>query len=402
MTKRIVWIDIFKALAIIAIVIGHSGSPKHIHDFVYSFHVAAFVFISGYTFNANKGLRTILIDKAKRLLLPYFTYEFMFFALFIVLTYFGAQEVFYGNESPLKYHSHLQLIFWAPLAGMNWFLWTLFETTICSAILIKVYEKFRVNYLLLFIPIIALFLFGIKISYRYYHPNFFLFPAFDINFTTIPYFLLGFLAQQHRIFNSKRLLLYLTPALMLAMYFLAWKHNAYLPIAFRDLQNWPYAVPASLAAFGCLFSFSIIAEALGWVGKALVFIGKRTLPIMSLHLLGFRIITILSYILGISSISFVSCQIPPITEYFWIILTAMSIGFCLILVALIEKSQYMSFLLLGTSPIAGNQIKNIKKLALVAIALYICVFVYSADKGTFDYERLKVKIAMVIHGWLNH
>jgi fucose 4-O-acetylase-like acetyltransferase len=75
MIKRIGWVDIFRGLAIIAIVIGHSGSPIQIHHLVYSFHIAAFLFISGYTFNPQKDLMTLVIDRTKRLLVPYFSYN---------------------------------------------------------------------------------------------------------------------------------------------------------------------------------------------------------------------------------------------------------------------------------------------------------------------------------------
>ena len=60
-------------------------------------------------------------------------------------------------------------------------------------------------------------------------------------------------------------------------------------VSFRDFEQWPYAIPASFAAFGCLFSFSVLADTLGWLRRLLVYIGKKTLPIMCLHHLGFKI-----------------------------------------------------------------------------------------------------------------
>ena len=44
--KRIEWIDIFKGLAIILVVIGHSTGQ--FNGYIYQFHVAAFFFISGW------------------------------------------------------------------------------------------------------------------------------------------------------------------------------------------------------------------------------------------------------------------------------------------------------------------------------------------------------------------
>ena len=44
--KRIDWIDIFKGLAIILVVVGHSTGL--FNAYIYQFHVAAFFFISGW------------------------------------------------------------------------------------------------------------------------------------------------------------------------------------------------------------------------------------------------------------------------------------------------------------------------------------------------------------------
>ena len=44
--KRIEWVDIFKALAIILVVVGHSTGK--FNAYIYQFHVAAFFFISGW------------------------------------------------------------------------------------------------------------------------------------------------------------------------------------------------------------------------------------------------------------------------------------------------------------------------------------------------------------------
>lgn len=49
---KIGWIDIFKGIAITLVVAGHAGSP--INTYIYLFHMPAFIFISGYTYNGQK------------------------------------------------------------------------------------------------------------------------------------------------------------------------------------------------------------------------------------------------------------------------------------------------------------------------------------------------------------
>ena len=49
MNKRIVWVDIFKALAIILVVVGHATGK--FNQYIYLFHVSAFFFISSEIFS---------------------------------------------------------------------------------------------------------------------------------------------------------------------------------------------------------------------------------------------------------------------------------------------------------------------------------------------------------------
>ena len=50
--KRVDWVDIFKGIVIILMVIGHSTSPWV--GWIYLFHMPAFIFSSGYTVNIKK------------------------------------------------------------------------------------------------------------------------------------------------------------------------------------------------------------------------------------------------------------------------------------------------------------------------------------------------------------
>lgn len=51
-TLKIDWVDIFKGIAITLMVAGHAGSPMNVY--IYLFHMPAFIFISGYTYNGKK------------------------------------------------------------------------------------------------------------------------------------------------------------------------------------------------------------------------------------------------------------------------------------------------------------------------------------------------------------
>ena len=55
MKKRIGWVDIFRAICIIAIVMGHTSAKYGIYTRLFS--VAAFFFISGFLTNYNNRIK---------------------------------------------------------------------------------------------------------------------------------------------------------------------------------------------------------------------------------------------------------------------------------------------------------------------------------------------------------
>ena len=72
--KRIVEIDIAKGICILLMVIGHSGMTGYAHNFIYSFHMPFFFFISGVTTNINRSFSVFLKNKVKGLVIPFLIY----------------------------------------------------------------------------------------------------------------------------------------------------------------------------------------------------------------------------------------------------------------------------------------------------------------------------------------
>lgn len=49
MKKRILWIDIAKAIAILLMVVGHTSIPNVLSNFIWAFHMPLFFIASGFT-----------------------------------------------------------------------------------------------------------------------------------------------------------------------------------------------------------------------------------------------------------------------------------------------------------------------------------------------------------------
>ena len=138
--KRIEWVDIAKGIAIILVVIGHVGSSygsaglykdsfllNFTNRFVYSFHMAAFMFISGFLFK-NKGNKK---QQIKAILISYGV-PYIFFS-----------GVWWGCKTVLSSLVNTKLSFWDlvltpvfPISFM-WFIYALMLMEIVQVIVGK-------------------------------------------------------------------------------------------------------------------------------------------------------------------------------------------------------------------------------------------------------------------------
>jgi acyltransferase len=86
--ERINWIDAGKGLGILAVVLGHiSYKNKILKQYIFSFHMPLFFFMSGYLFDREKfnGYRCFVSRKIKSLLIPYFIFSFLSYLYWITV-----------------------------------------------------------------------------------------------------------------------------------------------------------------------------------------------------------------------------------------------------------------------------------------------------------------------------
>ena len=76
MLKRVLWLDITKALAIILMVLGHTSIPKTVSDFIFAFHMPFFFLASGWCMDWGKySFGELFKRRCKTLLLPFIAYS---------------------------------------------------------------------------------------------------------------------------------------------------------------------------------------------------------------------------------------------------------------------------------------------------------------------------------------
>lgn len=151
-------VSISKGICIILMVIGHSGCPVFLHDFIYLFHMPFFFFISGWFCRQSSdawgrdGLSVKILKRIKRLYLPFVLYCLAFILLSFISTacaridYFGVKEVtlsslvkvFVNMEPPTE------------LLGATWFIRSLFFAAVIIDIALYLLRRLKYGkYLLL-------------------------------------------------------------------------------------------------------------------------------------------------------------------------------------------------------------------------------------------------------------
>lgn len=83
--KRIVWIDQFKGIGFIFVILGHLSINKVFKSWIYSFHMPLFFFATGMTMNFEKigktSFKDYFLTHAKRMLIPYLWMQMLSFCL---------------------------------------------------------------------------------------------------------------------------------------------------------------------------------------------------------------------------------------------------------------------------------------------------------------------------------
>ena len=68
--KRITWIDMAKGYGIILVILGHLKFDMF-RDWIFTFHMPLFFFLSGYVFSTKYDFVTFLKRKCRSMILPY-------------------------------------------------------------------------------------------------------------------------------------------------------------------------------------------------------------------------------------------------------------------------------------------------------------------------------------------
>lgn len=294
--ERLVSMDIAKAVTILLVVIGHSGSP--FDNFIYLFHMPVFFCISGYFYKDNYSQNPLSVVKKRifSLYLPFVAYEFVFLALHNVfynlniysdkVSYYGEVGYLYG---PIDY---LKNIFWIltfhnseQLLKPFWFLIVLFVITVLFSLISYFSQRFgkRYNEVLRGILIALCFIVGMILS----HYNIVLSFNTNVGLVAISIFYIGYLYkryERHIPFNPY--FFFMSLALLIFDSF----HGQIEMSSNTYSSPWFFLLNAVLGIY-VVFGFSkFLSRQKGKLLDLLNYIGVNTIPILALQLLAFKLI----------------------------------------------------------------------------------------------------------------
>ena len=321
-----------KTIGIIAVVIGHSGSP--LTDFVYQWHIVLFFFISGYFYKETYSKTPVIFIKKrlKSLYLPYVQYGVVFLLLHnlfihmnIYSTNFNMQEqvshIYSLTEVKLNLFSTLTLGTKEQLLGIFWFVTALFNANILFCLINYIIEKMfywdviKDKEIILFTVVFSLFIAGTLLAFK----NIILPRHIDTVFVVIVFYYSGYMYRKHedRIPISNN---YLVIALALLL----------LNSLYGDIRidSHRYVNPSFLLVNSFLGIYAIIGISKYLAanlkdGNVLEYIGEHTFIIMALHFISFKMINylqIIYYDLPIYKLAMFP-TIKGYGSYWWILYT---------------------------------------------------------------------------------
>lgn len=380
--KRIEWIDIFKALVIISVVVGHTTGKYNM--FIYQFHMAAFFFISGYVSHLDK--RTIeetIWNKICTIILPLVSVFIVMLGvvgfidkigLYNVLfegTFLGVGFIF--KEFVFKNSMNINWL------GATWFLTVLFSVYILQRILLKL-ARDQFN---LFYGVSSAFIFIIG---YYWIEREIQFGNLDLAFIAQFYFFLGVMANSTNVLNKVKNnkifnWIFLVISTIGLWYFGCIKIN----VVDYPSRQFGFIFSNLLAAInGIIFIYciSILLEAIPKIiKKYILLIGKSTLGIVFFHFLMFKCCFWFMYIIGIVPLEYLKNFIPTteIGEEFWVIIAGCSLILSTVLWNGLNKLRIARILLGQEKEIYNSVYENIKQIKVINSIKSVKLIIPSID-----------------------
>lgn len=368
--KRVVWIDIYKALVIILVVLGHATGL--FNSYIYQFHMAAFFFISGYTSNIDKRtLSHFIINKFFTILMPLVMFVFMGDVVLYVFEIIGIREYLFDLEY-LGFGKTISVFLktgdlYIQFLGACWFLVVLFGVFVIQKIVVKVSGN-RFNEVYIFVTLL-LYSIGYYFVRNGIIPKLSMFPI-DLILIAQLFFAVGCcckikIEKYNVILLNKKYNLYILILNVIILYFFSQIYPLTVDYPSRHFTN--AVLNAIEGVNGIMFCFNIsrlLEEIPKKILNAIIYIGKNSMGIFFFHFAWFKILNCIFYKCNMIELSELKSVVPTteIGNKFWSVFVLVSLGGSLVGWEILKHIPIMKWLLGFSRESYKNIEKHFKKL----------------------------------------
>jgi fucose 4-O-acetylase-like acetyltransferase len=338
--NRIEWIDVFKGIAIILVVIGHATG--NYNAYIYQFHMAAFLFISGYTSNykRERWIRFI-VNKFKRLLLPLLTVTVLLLMIHVLLIqtdkyyfFFDDNMIYIGFLNTIKtFIRHGDNYVWE--LGAGWFVIVLFGVQIVSKLLRQLTQNLWIYITASYaISIVGYGLIELGQPMKVY------FLDFSLIFIAHLYFAIGNTIRElkllEKLSNNQHIQFVTLVSSTLLMIYVRYVLKVTVNYPSKQFNTIVTDTLVGLNGTLLLISLSMILSHFLFIQikKLFVYIGQNTLSILFFHFIGFKFAYLILYLGHVVSIDYFRNLVPPagtVNNAYWPLFVVISIGISILI-----------------------------------------------------------------------
>lgn len=283
-------IQITKGLAIILMVLAHSGFSQFGDRFINMFHMPVFLFFAGYCFKDKyiENTRLFLKNKFLHIYIPYIKYSLFFLLIHNLLYILSIEKTRFVIYDFLNngFHIFASMACHDQLLGGYWFLKDLMVASVIGYFCIKLSRIY------IYIYILALIIVSIVMIELKFHIHVIDLHGHHLYSTSL--FLCGFLYRKSGFSFENHIII--APIAFLLVLIGTFFYSSCIPNINAHVIG-PYTATALCGVIG-LFSFGKILHKTKICKEVLVFIGNNTLVILTWHFLSFKLVSFIIIIVN--------------------------------------------------------------------------------------------------------
>lgn len=294
--KREPLYDVIKALGMISVVIGHCCSNAQMIVFVYSYHLALFVFVSGLQWKhvQYEGKPFALVrNRLRTMWRPCF-----FYMSFFTLTHnlciaagllYGAQT-FTLKDMAVRMLYNVLLMGEEPLGGALWFVPVLLILQVIFAFVqwfaMKISEKYKL--LLTMILSVGIGMLGVFCHVK----KFEIILQIHTSLLLLPVFAVGVLLSYFKLDIRKLFRWFWAIPCLMALRYLVFVKGNMIELSVEEIGSVGCFYPITFLGVYCMGALAVLINRKKSISKQFEKIGRYSFDIMALHILVFKIIDV--------------------------------------------------------------------------------------------------------------